>query len=80
MPLVAQRLADNVAALCHGVAYVLVKQRYAACQLPRNARDELARMADIAATSREEEAGSKALPVEVPTGDCARNRRLSRAC
>ena len=58
---------------------MLAKGRYVARQLPRNACDELAGMAYVSTASREEEAGSKALLVEVSTGHGARNRRLPRA-
>jgi hypothetical protein len=78
-PLVAQRLADNVAALCSSVADVLPRRWHAERKLHRDARHELASMANVAAAAREEEAGCEALLVIVPARDRPRDRRLARA-
>jgi len=51
VPLVAERLARNVAALRNSVANVLVESGYAARKLPRNTCDELACMADVSAAT-----------------------------
>jgi hypothetical protein len=70
LPLVAQRLADNVAVLCYSVADMLPRCWHALRELHCDACHKLARMPNVAATAREEEASCETLPVVVP----ARNR------
>jgi hypothetical protein len=79
MPLVAQGLAGNVVALCNRVANKLLHCWHIARKLHRDARHELASMANVAAAAREEEAGRKTLLVMVPARYCPRDRRLARA-
>ena len=79
MPLVTERLARNIAALCNSVANVLVKSGYAARKLQRNACDELACMADVTTATREEEAGPKILLLKVFAGNSTSNCRLPSA-
>jgi hypothetical protein len=59
VPLVAQRLADNVAALCHGIANVLARRWDVVRKLDCNASDERAGMPNVAVAAREEEAGAE---------------------
>ena len=54
LPLIAQRLADNVAALCNSVAAVLAQCRYAVPKLDCYAGYKLVCMANVAVTAREE--------------------------
>jgi hypothetical protein len=50
MPLVAQRLADNIAALCHSIADVLARFGNVMRKLNGDARDKPACMAGISTT------------------------------
>ena len=79
LPLVAQRLADNVAALSNSVADVLPHCWHAVRELQRDACHELARMANVAAAAREEEARSQALVLKIPARHRPRDSRLARA-
>ena len=79
LPLVAQRLTDNVAALCYSVADMLPRRWHAVRELHCDARHKLACMAYVAATAREEEAGRKTLPIVVPARHRPGNGRLARA-
>jgi len=80
LPLIAQRLAGNVAALFNGIVDTLPQCWHAVRKLHRDARNELACMADVAAVAREEEAGCETLPVVVPARDRPRDCRLTRPC
>lgn len=79
-PLVAQSLACNVTTLRNCVAYVLTTSWYVMRKLYSDAGDELARVTNVSAASREEEASYKALLFEAPPSDSPRNRRLPCAC
>lgn len=79
LPLVAQRLAGNIAALCCSGADVLACFWHILRELHRDACDELACVADVAAAAREEEAGRQALLVVVAARDGPRDRRLACA-
>jgi hypothetical protein len=79
LPLVAQRLADNVAALCDSVADVLPRCWHTLRELHRNARHKLARVPHVAAAAREEEARCKTLPVVISARYRPRDGRLARA-
>ena len=79
LPLIAQRLADNVAALCDSVADVLPRCWHAVRELNRNARHKLACVPHVAAAAREEEARCQSLPVAVPARHRPRDGRLARA-
>jgi hypothetical protein len=57
LPLVAQRLAGNVVALCNSVADMLPHRWHAVRELHCNARHKLAGVPNVAAATREEEAG-----------------------
>jgi hypothetical protein len=78
MPLVAQGLAGNVATLCDGLADVLPRRWDAMRKLHCNARDKLACVTDVVATSREEEAGRETFLVVVRTSYGPRDRRFAR--
>jgi hypothetical protein len=80
LPLIVQRLLRDVAALCDSVADVLSRCWYVVRKLHRDACDEFACMANVAAASREEEASCQTLLIEVPTCDCLRDCRLACAC
>ena len=79
LPLIAQRLADNVAALCDSVADVLPRCWHTLRELHRNARHKLACVPHVAAAAREEEARCELLPVVVPASHRPRDGRLARA-
>jgi hypothetical protein len=79
VPLVAQRLAGNVAVLCYSVADVLPRCWHAVRELHRDARHKLARMPNVAAAARKEEARCKPLSVVVPARHRPRDGRLARA-
>lgn len=79
-PLVAQGLAGNVVALCNSVADVLSRRWHVERKLHRDARHELASMANVAAAAREVEARCKTLLVMVPARHCPCDGRLARAC
>ena len=79
LPLVAQRKADNVAALRNSVADVLPRCRHALRKLHRDACHKLARVPRVAAAAREEEARCETLPVVVPARHGPRDGRLARA-
>jgi hypothetical protein len=51
LPLIAQRLVDNVAALCNSVADMLSRRWYAVCKLRRDARYKLASVPNVAAAA-----------------------------
>ena len=78
-PLLVERLACDIAVLRYGVADLALQAWYAARKLDRNARDELARVADVSARAREEEArGESALRI-VLRGYRLRYGRLASA-
>jgi hypothetical protein len=54
-----------------GITDIAPDARYAPCKLDRNAGDEPARPADIAAASREEKASTQTLLCMIPAGDRA---------
>jgi hypothetical protein len=55
--LVAQRLASNIVVLCYSSADMLARCWYIVRKLHRDACDEFAGVANVAAAAREEEAG-----------------------
>jgi hypothetical protein len=69
LPLVAERLACNVAMLIYSMANVLMESRYAARKLNSNTCNELAGVACVSATSNKKKAGPKPLCLEVSAGD-----------
>jgi hypothetical protein len=79
LPLVAERLACNVAMLIYGMTNVLMESRHAACKLNSNTCNELGGITCVSATSNEEKAGPEPLCLEVSAGDSPCNGRLSRA-
>ena len=79
LPLVAERLACNVAMLIYSMANVLMESRHAARKLNSNTCNKLAGVACVSATSNEKKAGPKPLCLEVSAGDSPCNGRLSRA-
>jgi hypothetical protein len=79
LPLVAQGLADNVAARFNRVADVFLQRWHVVRELHCDARHKLACMANVAAAAREEEARCQTLPVVVPARHRPRDGRLARA-
>jgi hypothetical protein len=65
--------------LQYGVADLALRGWYAARKLERDARDELARVADVSACSREEEARCESALRMVLRGHCVRYRSLAGA-
>jgi hypothetical protein len=78
VPLVAERLACNIATLGYSRAYIPIERRHTACKLHSNACNELAGVAYVSTAFCEEKASPKLFLLEVFPGNSAGNGRLSR--
>jgi len=78
VPLVAERLACNIATISYTRTNVPMERRDTAPKLHSNACNELTSVAHISATLCKEKASPKLLLLEVSASDSAGNRRLSR--
>lgn len=79
MPLIAERLARNIAPLRNSVVNILLKSGYTARKLQSDACDELACMANVTTTTREEEAGPETLSLKVFASNSTSNCGLPSA-
>jgi hypothetical protein len=77
-PLIAERLARNIATLRNSFGNITSERRYVIRKLCGNTCKELASMANISTTSREKEACPEKPSLKVVAGDSASNRGLSR--
>lgn len=80
MPLVAEGLSGDTAALCNSVAYMTSRRWNIVRQLHCDTRNKHASVTDVTAASRKEEAGCETLVRVVAMRDRSRNCRLACAC